>query len=104
MKPDRDVSIDLHKRVSMRYVLGNFTETQAANQNNESAGSQMQTGVARGRKPVLQKPNLLLEPAWCHVGVQPFAVRTNRSVEKRSNASRFGCQWYWAIVVSGGSI
>jgi hypothetical protein len=53
MKPDRDVPIDLHNRVAVRYVLGDFTETPAANQNNENTDGQMQAGVALRRKPVL---------------------------------------------------
>ena len=53
MKPERDVSIDLHDWVAMRHVLGDFTETPAANQNNENADGQMQTDVALRRKPVL---------------------------------------------------
>ena len=46
MKPDRDVLVDVYDRVPMRYVLGNFTETQAANQNNQGTDGQMQAGVA----------------------------------------------------------
>ena len=48
MKPDRDVSINLHNRVTMRYVLGDFTETPAAKQNYENTDGQMQAGVALG--------------------------------------------------------
>ena len=75
----------------MRYVLGDFTETPAANQNKENTDGQMQAGIALRRKSVLEKPNLFLETAVYHAGIQPFAA-TNRSVEKRSNALRFGCQ------------
>jgi hypothetical protein len=53
MKPDCDLSIDLHDRVAMRNVLGDFTETPAANQNNQGTDGQMQAGVALRRKPVL---------------------------------------------------
>ena len=53
MKPDRDVSIDLRNRFSMRDVLGDFTETPAANQNNQGTDGEMQAGVALRRKPVL---------------------------------------------------
>ena len=49
-KPDRDVSINLHNRVTMRYVLGDFTETPAAKQNYENTDGQMQAGVALGGK------------------------------------------------------
>jgi hypothetical protein len=37
----------------MSYVLGDFTETPAADQNNENTNRQMQAGVALRRKPLL---------------------------------------------------
>jgi hypothetical protein len=53
MKPDCDLLIDLHNRVAMRHVLGDFAETPAANQNNENADGQMQAGVSLKRKSIL---------------------------------------------------
>jgi hypothetical protein len=53
VEPDCDLSINLHNRIPMRYVLGDFTETPAANQNNKNTDGQMQAGIALRRKSVL---------------------------------------------------
>jgi hypothetical protein len=53
MKPDRHPLINVHDRIVTRDVLGDLTEIQAANQNNENTNGQMQAGVALWRKPVL---------------------------------------------------
>src|ERR1700681_1226593 len=107
MKPMRDLLVDLHDRVALKNILGDGAEAPAANQNDENTDGEMQSGIAFGRKPILQKTDLLFEsPDECclHAGTQPLAVRTNRSVEKRSNAPRSDRHRYCAIVVIGNSI